>query len=57
MAIGDSFKDSRYTVVRKLGWGVHSTVWLAKDEQYDDLAVFNIFLLLISFPGATVMSR
>jgi len=32
--IGDSFSDRRYTVVRKLGWGHFSTVWLAKDAKY-----------------------
>jgi len=31
--IGDIFNDGRYTVVRKLGWGHFSTVWLAKDNQ------------------------
>jgi serine/threonine-protein kinase SRPK3 len=31
--IGDSFSDARYTVVRKLGWGHFSTVWLAKDAK------------------------
>lgn len=33
--IGDTFKDGRYVVVRKLGWGHFSTVWLAKDMQRD----------------------
>lgn len=33
MSIGDTFKDGRYVVVRKLGWGHFSTVWLARDEQ------------------------
>ena len=32
--IGDPFSDSRYIVVRKLGWGHFSTVWLAKDTKY-----------------------
>lgn len=32
--IGDAFSDARYTVVRKLGWGHFSTVWLAKDAKY-----------------------
>ncbi|KAI5115289.1 hypothetical protein M0805_006228, partial [Coniferiporia weirii] len=27
----DSFKDGRYVVQRKLGWGHFSTVWLIKD--------------------------
>ncbi|KAG8763084.1 serine/threonine protein kinase, CMGC group [Ceratobasidium sp. 423] len=31
--IGDTFSDGRYTVVRKLGWGHFSTVWLAKDVK------------------------
>ncbi|KAI0735522.1 kinase-like domain-containing protein [Earliella scabrosa] len=31
--INDSFKDGRYLVLRKLGWGHFSTVWLAKDTQ------------------------
>ncbi|KAI0757348.1 kinase-like protein [Daedaleopsis nitida] len=31
--INDSFKDGRYLVLRKLGWGHFSTVWLAKDNQ------------------------
>lgn len=29
--VADSFKDGRYSVVRKLGWGHFSTVWLVKD--------------------------
>ncbi|EEB88343.1 hypothetical protein MPER_13869, partial [Moniliophthora perniciosa FA553] len=31
--IGDKFSDGRYEVVRKLGWGHFSTVWLVKDEN------------------------
>ena len=28
---GEPYKDARYILVRKLGWGHFSTVWLAKD--------------------------
>jgi len=30
--VGEQFKDGKYTVVRKLGWGHFSTVWLSKDN-------------------------
>jgi len=30
--VGEKFKDGKYTVVRKLGWGHFSTVWLSKDS-------------------------
>ncbi|KXN87052.1 Protein kinase dsk1 [Leucoagaricus sp. SymC.cos] len=33
--IGDVFSDGRYVVVRKLGWGHFSTVWLANDTKMD----------------------
>lgn len=30
---GEHYKDSRYILVRKLGWGHFSTVWLARDME------------------------
>lgn len=30
---GDLYKDGRYLVQRKLGWGHFSTVWLAYDRK------------------------
>ncbi|KAI0172936.1 kinase-like domain-containing protein [Hypoxylon sp. FL1284] len=30
--VGEKFKDGKYTVVRKLGWGHFSTVWLSRDN-------------------------
>ncbi|EGS23714.1 uncharacterized protein CTHT_0004130 [Thermochaetoides thermophila DSM 1495] len=33
VTIGEKFKDGRYTVIRKLGWGHFSTVWLSKDNH------------------------
>ena len=32
---GDRVKNGRYRILRKLGYGAYSTVWLARDEQYD----------------------
>lgn len=31
--IGESYKNNKYTLVRKLGWGHFSTVWLARDND------------------------
>lgn len=50
--IGDAFSDGRYIVVRKLGWGHFSTVWLAKDTKYASAGFFVILLLtchIVSF--------
>lgn len=33
ISIGDVFHDNRYRVLRKLGFGGHSTVWLARDRE------------------------
>ncbi len=33
MRIGEQFKNGRYTVLHKLGWGHFSTVWMVRDEQ------------------------
>ncbi|KAL2355413.1 serine/threonine-protein kinase SRPK2 [Cryomyces antarcticus] len=30
--VGEQYKDGKYTVVRKLGWGHFSTVWLSRDN-------------------------
>lgn len=31
--LGDTFKDGRYKIVHKLGWGGFSTAWLARDSE------------------------
>ena len=33
MKVGEEFKDGRYTVLHKLGWGHFSTVWMVLDEE------------------------
>jgi serine/threonine-protein kinase SRPK3 len=33
VTVGEAFKDGRYVVVRKLGWGHFSTVWLSRDTH------------------------
>lgn len=33
VSLGDRFKGTRYEIYHKLGWGGHSTVWLAKDTM------------------------
>lgn len=58
--IGENYKNKKYTLVRKLGWGHFSTVWLARDndkqchvamkivrsaKQYTDTAIDEIKLL------------
>lgn len=37
--IGDAYKNGRYVVERKLGWGYFSTVWLAHDTHKEDTFV------------------
>jgi len=32
VTVGELFKDGKYTVIRKLGWGHFSTVWLSRDN-------------------------
>ena len=33
VSLGDLFSENRYLIVRKLGWGHFSTVWLAFDAM------------------------
>lgn len=45
MKIGDLF-NNRYHVVRKLGWGHFSTVWLCWDLKYVHVLVLASFYIL-----------
>lgn len=33
VVVGDTFKDGRYMIYNKLGYGGYSTVWLAHDKE------------------------
>ncbi|KAF9012157.1 kinase-like protein [Hymenopellis radicata] len=43
VSIGDTY-NSRYTVLRQLGWGQYSTVWLVRDTQDVNLASMKILV-------------
>ncbi|KAL5338626.1 kinase-like domain-containing protein [Aspergillus crustosus] len=47
---GDTLKDARYRIIRKLGYGSFSTVWLARDQTRDKYIALKI---LIADPGAS----
>lgn len=38
VCLGDTFKEGRYKICHKLGWGAYSTVWLAYDTRYVEVA-------------------
>ncbi|KAG8422655.1 hypothetical protein J3459_010164 [Metarhizium acridum] len=42
VCLGDTFKNKRYKVVHKLGWGGFSTVWLARDTFLQTWAALKI---------------
>ncbi|KAI0502815.1 kinase-like domain-containing protein [Xylaria bambusicola] len=33
--LGDLFKDQRYKVIQKIGWGGNSTTWVARDQLHN----------------------
>jgi len=39
---GDTFKNGRYVVLTKLGWGHFSTVWLVHDEETGSQAALKV---------------
>ncbi|KAF7322181.1 Protein kinase [Mycena kentingensis (nom. inval.)] len=40
--LGDKFSDGRYTVIRKLGHGASSTIWLVSDAKTSSYASLKI---------------
>ena len=44
MRLGETFKDGRYVVVNKLGYGGASTVWLARDTHRHQAVALSIIM-------------
>ena len=40
--IGDTFQENRYHVIRKLGFGTFSTVWLCSDTKLNDYVAIKV---------------
>lgn len=40
--LGDIYKNGRYRILRKLGWGHFSTVWLSRDLETQELVAIKI---------------
>lgn len=46
--IGELYSSGRYVVVRKLGWGHFSTVWLVRDTESGREGAMKVQILVIS---------
>ncbi|KAL3457560.1 protein kinase [Aspergillus heterothallicus] len=42
ICLGDTFQKDQYTILRKLGYGQYSTVWLAKDSKHEKYVALKI---------------
>ncbi|GLC46377.1 hypothetical protein PLESTB_001768700 [Pleodorina starrii] len=42
VSVGEKYKSGRYTVLRKLGWGHFSTVWLVHDAESGDYRALKV---------------
>jgi hypothetical protein len=40
--VGEKFKQGRYVVLKKLGWGHFSTVWLVLDNHTNSFAALKV---------------
>lgn len=41
--VGEKYKQNRYVVLKKLGWGHFSTVWLVLDNLTHTFAALKVF--------------
>jgi serine/threonine-protein kinase SRPK3 len=55
--IGEKFKGGRYIVLRKLGWGHFSTVWLVLDTHNDGFAALKVHTVVHLYLGTGVLGR
>ncbi len=42
LRIGDKLHKERYSVIRKIGWGAFSTVWLCFDQRFNKYVAIKI---------------
>lgn len=42
MYVGEKYHHGRYSVLRKLGWGHFSTVWLVLDNQTNEYGAMKV---------------
>ncbi len=42
LRIGDKLHKERYSVIRKIGWGTFSTVWLCFDQRFNKYVAIKI---------------
>ncbi len=42
LRIGDKLHKQRYSVIRKIGWGTFSTVWLCFDQRFNKYVAIKI---------------
>lgn len=52
--LGDQFKEGRYQVIHKLGWGGYSTVWLARDLQASRLVALKVLVAELIKPAQEI---
>ena len=48
--LGEKFKQGRYVVLKKLGWGHFSTVWLVLDTHSNTFAALKVIFVSESKP-------
>ncbi|QSS60981.1 serine kinase [Histoplasma capsulatum] len=42
ISLGDTFHHGKYTILRKLGYGQYSTVWLARDARHEKYVALKV---------------